>query len=305
MKGFVIHMILLTMILSAACIRKAEDMSGPTIGTLDIMADENIMEIVQQQEEIFERNYKYARLNVTYTNEYDLFDLFLADSTDVIFSTRSLRDDEKAYLSSQAALARETVFATGAIAFITNPSYPDTAYTYERLLGMMQDSSSGKRFIIENVKSGISALVLEWLDRKELPGHVYALQSKKEVLDYVKEYNNAIGLIDYSDISDSDSQFTREVLANYNLLAISRPVDSLQMGYLRPFQYNLQERKYPFTRDLYFISKTGHTDVGTGFVSFICGEIGQKIVLKAGLLPKFQSARYIEIYPTPDIKVVK
>jgi phosphate transport system substrate-binding protein len=56
---------------------------------------------------------------------------------------------------------------------------------------------------------------------------------------------------------------------------------------------------------LYFISKTGREDVGIGFASFICGEIGQKIILKAGLLPKFQSERNIELNYTNDIKVVK
>jgi phosphate transport system substrate-binding protein len=111
--------------------------------------------------------------------------------------------------------------------------------------------------------------------------------------------------VDYSDISDSDDAFTKEVLNHIKLLGITRPADSIQAGFVQPFQYNLQDKKYPFTRDLYFISKTGKDDVGTGFTSFICGDIGQKIILKAGLLPKFQSERTIEISRTNDIKIVK
>ena len=88
-------------------------------------------------------------------------------------------------------------------------------------------------------------------------------------------------------------------------MGVTRPADSTQMGFVQPYQYNLQDRKYPFTRDLYFISKTGREDAGIGFASFICGEIGQKIILKAGLLPKFQSERTIELNYTNDIKVVK
>jgi hypothetical protein len=45
--------------------------------------------------------------------------------------------------------------------------------------------------------------------------------------------------------------------------------------------------------------------VGIGFASFIAGEIGQKIILKAGLLPRYQSERVLEIGPVEDIKVVK
>ena len=147
--------------------------------------------------------------------------------------------------------------------------------------------------------------MLSILKTEKLPAHFYALNTKQEVLDYVGTHDQAIGIVDYCDISDSDSAFTKDVLRKIKLLAITRPADSTQAGFVQPFQYNLQDRKYPFTRDLYFISKTGKDDVGTGFTSFICGEIGQKIILKAGLLPKFQSERTIEISRTNDIKVVK
>ena len=143
------------------------------------------------------------------------------------------------------------------------------------------------------------------IDKDELPKHMYALESKKEVMDYVKSHENAIGIVDISDISDSDDQQAKDLLDSIELLGISRPIDSIQSGFVKPFQYNLQDRKYPFTRDLYIISRTGKSDVGTGFASFITGEIGQKIVLKSGLLPKYQSERVLEIRNSSDIKVIK
>jgi phosphate transport system substrate-binding protein len=170
---------------------------------------------------------------------------------------------------------------------------------------MMGDASSGVNFVIENVKSGITAEVLRLINKSELPGHFYALASKKEVLAYVEAHDNAIGIIDYVDIGDSDSAFTRDVLAQIHLIGISRPQDSIQAGFVKPFQYNLQDSKYPFTRELYMINNTGKSDVGIGFASFVCGEIGQKIVLKAGLLPKFQTERNLEFNNTGDIKVIK
>ena len=66
--------------------------------------------------------------------------------------------------------------------------------------------------------------------------------------------------------------------------AAVRPKDSVQYGFLHPYQYNLQDRRYPYTRDIYYISRSGKSDLGLGFASFIAGEIGQKIILKAGLL---------------------
>ena len=280
-------------------------MVGPTIGSLDIIADESIKDIVQQEEEIFERTYKYARLNITYLNEYDMFRRFFTDSVDMIMTTRALTKEEMDRFHKQNVYPRQYAFAKGAIALITNKNQPDTVYTYEEMIRMFGTPVNDKVFIIENAKSGITNVVLGLIEKTKLPGHFYALESKKDVLDYVMKHDNAIGLVDWSDLSDSDDPLTKEVLNTIYLVGVSRPLDSIQHGFVKPYQYNLQDDLYPFTRELYCISKTGMTDVGTGFASFISGEIGQKIILKAGLLPKFQSERILEIRNTTDIKVVK
>ncbi len=280
-------------------------MEGPTIGKLTILADESIKDIVMQEEEIFEREYPYAHLDIRYTNEFDLFSTLLVDSIDVIICTRSLKDDELKYLQQRNSLPKTYPFATSAIAFIRNKQSQDTTLTYEQLFTLFRNEDAGVNFVIENVKSGISGEILRLLNTEKLPAHFYALPSKKEVLEYVQAHDNAIGIIDYSDISDTDNSYTAQVLASIHLMGITRPADSTQFGFVKPFQYNLQDWKYPFTRELYVISNTGKSDLGVGFASFICGEIGQKIILKAGLLPKYQTERQIEINQTADIKVVE
>lgn len=305
MKRYTAHILFFLLLMTLACVKKTTDMEGPTMGTLDIVADESLKYITEQEEEIFERFYPYAHINITYTNEHDMFSMFLADSVDVIITGRRLTDEETAFLAERQAIPRHFPFATGAIAFIANKNAPDSTYTYEKLLSLLSDESSGKLFVIENVKSGITREILQLIKRDDLPGHFYALPGKQGVLDYIGEHDNAIGIVDYSDFSDSDSPFTREVLKSITLLGISRPQDSVQYGFAQPYQYNLQDRKYPFTRELYFINNTGKTDVAIGFASFICGEIGQKIVLKAGLLPEYQTERNLEFKNSADIKVIK
>lgn len=305
MNTYCLYILLICTCLSSACVKKAEEMTGPTMGTLSIIADESLKDIVQQEEEIFERNYKYAKLNITYANEYDMFSKFLADSMDAIITTRSLTKEELDYFEQIHIYPRQSSFAKGALAFITNKHQTDTTFAYEQILQMFNDPANGKVFIIENAKSGITNVILHLLGKDKLPGHFYALGSKQEVLDYLAGHDEAIGIIDWSDVSDSDSGLTKMILNSIHVVGISRPLDSIQHGFVTPFQYNLQDDLYPFTRELYFISKTGMTDVGTGFASFIAGEIGQKIILKAGLLPKYQSERLIEIRNTSDIKVIK
>lgn len=305
MKRFNAYILLLLFSATFGCVKKAEDIEGPTMGSLRMLADESIKDIVEQEEEIFERFYPYAHLDITYTNEYDMFNRLLEDSVDLIMSTRMLTSEETDFLKKRQSAPIHYPYATSAIAFIGNRNVADTSYTFEKMVSMLGDTASGKIFVIENVKSGITQQILQLINKPDLPGHFYALASKKEVFEYIKAHDNAIGIIDYVAIGDSDSAFTREVLTQVNLLALSRPQDSIQYGFLKPYQYNLQDRKYPLTRELYVINNTGKSDVGIGFASFICGEIGQKIVLKAGLLPKYQTERNLEFKNSADIKVVK
>ncbi len=280
-------------------------MTGPTIGKLNILADENLKYIIEQEEDIFERTYKYADVNIHYLPEFELVKTFMDDSFKTAIISRALTNEERQFFIDRGVTPREFPFATSALAFITSGQPKDTAYTYEQMMLFWKTPESGKIFVIENAKSGIAYEVMRLLETNTLPSHFYALKDKNEVIKYLSEHENAIGIVDWSDISDSDNANAKNIMAGVNLLGISRPVDSIQNGYIKPYQYNLQDRQYPLTRDLYFISTTGMSDVGMGFATFIAAEIGQKIILKAGLLPKYQYERIIEIGETEDVKVIK
>ena len=56
-------------------------------------------------------------------------------------------------------------------------------------------------------------------------------------------------------------------------------------NYYAPTQNNIAEGKYPLARDLYIINGQGYSGLGMGFASFVAGDIGQRIILKSGLLP--------------------
>lgn len=301
------HLLYISVIsgLLISCAQSPEKMVGPTIGSIDIVADQSIRYIVEQEENIFERTYKHANINISYLPEFDIFKLFMADSIKVIMTTRQLTEEEMNYFDQRQSHPVQTVFATGALAFLVSKTSADTTYTYEEMISMFNNKEEGKLFVIENAKSGITHEVLDLIDTTGLPSHFYALDSKDKVIDYVLAHENAIGIVDLSDISDTDSPLAKEMLTEIELVGITRPVDSIQYGFVKPYQYNLQDNKYPFLRNLYIISRTGRSDVSSGFASFVAGEIGQKIILKSGLLPIYQSERILEIRNISDIKVVK
>jgi phosphate transport system substrate-binding protein len=277
-------------------------MVGPTIGQLNILADENIREIISQEEQIFERMYKYAHLDITYLPANELTRRLLEDSAAAIIATRYLTDEEKEWLESQNHIARQYPFAATAIAFILQKELPDTNYSYETMLNLLRNKEAGKVFVIENMRSGIAEELMKHMKVQEIPSHVFAVQGQDGVQEYVLNNSQAIGVIDWSDISDSDEAYTKSFLDKVNVIGIRPPADSSSQDYIKPYQYNLGT--YPFIRDLVFISTTGRTDVGTGFASFLTGDVGQKIILKAGLFPKFQTERTLELKGISDIRVI-
>lgn len=284
---------------------KPEEMISPTTGHITILADESLKEIVEQEKEVFESTYKYAKLLIRYDSEYHNFNAFFEDSADVLFATRGLTSQESEFFRLKKIFPRQVHFASGALAFVVAKDSRDTAFTYENFTGLMKDSTQGKRFVIENNQSGIANQIMQITGTQRLPAHFFAQSTKANVIDYVLLHPESIGVLDYTEMSDSDAPQTREILNKIQLIAVTRPKDSIQNGYLKPYQYNLQDKMYPFTRELYFIGKTGMNDVSTGFIAFIAGDIGQKIILKAGLLPTFQSERWIELKSGTKPKVEK
>jgi phosphate transport system substrate-binding protein len=277
-------------------------MQNVTLGTKEIYCDESLMKIISQQESVFEDAYKYSVINIQYKSEKEVLKSFIADSTDVIIISHALDSNIIKNFKKKNIFPRQYKFGKSAIAFITNLSNPKDKYTYDEILGILTNSKSETTFAIENEGSGIALEMMNHLKTNKLGTNVYALKSKESIIDWLDKNKSGIGLIDWSELSDSDDVPAQDLLKKVKLIAIK--TDSTNGEYVKPFQGNLNGL-YPFTRDLYFIRKFGVTDVGLGFASFICEERGQKIMLKAGLLPEYQTERWVEFKGLKSVKVVE
>jgi phosphate transport system substrate-binding protein len=84
----------------------------------------------------------------------------------------------------------------------------------------------------------------------------------------------------------------QEYVNKINVLEVK---DTNNTNYYSPTQNNIAEGKYPLARDLYIINCQGYSGLGMGFASFIAGDIGQRIVLKSGLVPVTFPSRKLHI----------
>ena len=79
------------------------------------------------------------------------------------------------------------------------------------------------------------------------------------------------------------------------MVSLSEEETATEDNAYAPYQAYLQLKKYPLARMLYIVSGEARSGLGTGFASWALSEKGQRIVLKAGLLPATMPVRVVQI----------
>ncbi|MFM8431185.1 MAG: PstS family phosphate ABC transporter substrate-binding protein [Bacteroidota bacterium] len=280
----------------------------PTSGSVQILADECHQPLVDVELDTFMKLYKYAIVRPTYLPEQQVFDKLLHNDTfRVAVVSRELNEQEKKHFESISYYPRTTKVAVDALALILNPANPDTQLTYAEVGEMISgsrifwkkekgQSADSIRIVFDRSGSANARLLKErFLNEKDFPTNCYALNSNKEVIDYVSKTKGAVGVIGVNWISDRHDPEVESFLSKVKIAEISNPEDSTTTTYYGPYQAYIALKKYPLTRDVYVISREGRNGLGTGFASFFAGDQGQRLVRMCGLLPATMPVRIINI----------
>jgi len=92
----------------------------PTRGNIKIAVDESYQLLVDAELYTFQSTYKDAKVSPIYLPEDSILKLFLEDSVRVIITSRKLTENEEAYLKGKSYIAKTTLIAHDALAFIVN-----------------------------------------------------------------------------------------------------------------------------------------------------------------------------------------
>lgn len=107
----------------------------------------------------------------------------------------------------------------------------------------------------------------------------------------MKNNPSALGIISVNWVSDKQDSISERFLESVRIMEVGTD----PKNFCKPYQGYIAERSYPFCRDVYMISRETFSGLGTGFVSFVAGDQGQRIILKSGLVPATMPVRLIEI----------
>ncbi len=281
----------------------------PTSGEITISVDESFKPIVETQVNTYEGIYKRADITDNYKSEGEVVKDLLNDSVRVAILSRELTKEEVAVVEAKKRVPRTTKLAIDAVAIIVNRNNPDSLLTVAELESIFKGNTSSWTqlnknsklkditIVFDNNNSGTARYVKDsLLAGKALPKNTFAASSHKDLIDYVEENENALGVIGVNWISDFDDSTVVGFQKRIKVVGVSAdPNPRTTESYYQPFQAYIAQGTYPLRRYLYIINTTGRAGLGTGFASFIAGDKGQRIILKSGLVPATMPVRVVGI----------
>ena len=279
----------------------------PTSGDIRISVDESYKLLIDAEISTFTAFYHYANITAEYKPEYDVISDFINDSVKVIVTNQKPTEDQVEYLRGQQVNVRTTTFAYDALAIIINRDNPDTLLEYSTIEDIFhgkitnwkeinpESGLNGIPVIFDHTKSGNVRYFKEKFEiAGNLPDNFYAVNNNEEVINYISRNKNGVGIISVNWISDKDDSLSMSFISKIKVVAVTHPY----MGrntYYRPYQGSIYDKSYPFTREVYIVSRETFNGLGSGFISWIAGEKGQRIVLKSGLVPATMPIRLIQV----------
>lgn len=263
-------------------------------GETTILVDETVKPLIEDQIAVFESTYNKAKIVLEAKSEKEVIQAFLKDTSRIVVLSRELSTDETKVFEQLKIKPKTTKIATDAIALISNKKDPDTLIAMKDVVAFLKGGTQTKikGLVFDNPNSSTVRYITALAGVKQVPQKgVYSFKSNEEVVKFVAENDGMIGIVGVNWLLQPTVNI-KDYLTNINVLSVK---GLNKNSYFAPTQNNLAEGTYPLARDLFIINCQGYSGLGMGFASFLAGEIGQRIVLKSGMLPTTMPGRKILI----------
>lgn len=310
---------------TTGCLRYDKKGNSHTTGTTTIVCDNTFQNIMQQEVDVFEYQYPEAHILARYATQTEALDSLMSLNTKTIIISRDLTDREKQIIKNKNRTARSSKIAVDAVALIVNPANPVGKLSTKEIAQILSGESAdwndiqptdlGKISVVFDDKSSSMVTYMRdsLLNGRELGPNCYAQGSIPAVFKAVKDNKNAIGVVGVSwittDMASADmtqKDLAEQVLGDdpvegatltddVKVLAIYRPENDDVKAY-KPYQQYIFDGKYPLFRQIWMITTGASGSLAGGFYSFVTGTIGQKIIMKTGIMPaRAQRIQVVEL----------
>ena len=265
-------------------------------------ADESLSPIINEELDIFNMKNKRDSIYPLYISEQEAVEKLMNQEVLLVFTTRRLTPNEEETLKQMKYRPTCTELAYDALALIVNKANPDTLITVDTFRKIMAgevtqwselnpESKMGKiKVAFDNPKSGTLRYVVDSImqgKQVKTDGNVKAAMTSAEVVEYVENNKNAIGVVGSIWLNDQRDTTNLTYNRNITVMKVGRAKEALRENTYKPSQWNIAYNYYPFIRTIYAICiDPRSTGVARAFKNFCwLPNPGQLIFFNAGLFP--------------------
>lgn len=311
MKQSIILIVFILAVAATSCNRNktVERLDTTKTGEATVVCDDCFSPFIREEANVFEAMNQEATINLQFTNEVDALNMLFKDSVRLIVAARDLTPKELQSLKDKKLVPRSAKIAVDGVALIINKQNKDSLITIEEfqkiLSGQIRtwnDLRSGSGLstidvIFDNANSSTVRYVQDSISKGPIKSkNVFAKQNNQAVLDYVAKTPNALGIIGVNWVSNPDDSTRNSFISKIRVMSVSPYDVAEEANSYPPYPAYLMMEKYPFFRNIYMIITDPPGYLPSGFMNFVGGDRGQRIILKSGLVPATRPMRLVNVH---------
>lgn len=273
-----------------------------------IGVDETLSPVIGQQLAVFNGLNPEAEIEPVFVSDRELFSLLMADSVRLVVATRELTLRQLDSLKDRKMKPRTQRLACDGIALIVNRANPDSMIGVPALRDVMAgkitrwEELSGRghsplgeiQVVFDHPNSSTLRFIADSVMRGEnLSGSLRALETNAAVVDYVAANPGALGVVGVNWIKNPGDSTQLGFDPRITVMAVGTEKEVTEDNTFKPYPAFLNNGSYPLRRDVFIIITDSYGTLPSGFVKFAAGDAGQRIILKAGLVPGTRPTREV------------
>jgi phosphate transport system substrate-binding protein len=261
-------------------------------GSMQVGVDETVLPLFLENVEVFESSYYNATIVPQPAAEVHAINALIKGETNFAVLARKLTAEENQSFEQRSIKPYIYPIAYDGIVLVTNNASVDTSFTVADVIALLKGNrAKNVKLVFDNVNSSVLRYFKDLGAVDKIAGnYVEALTSSEEVLKEVANSVDKIGLISFNQYLYLKSSFTE--MDKIRILSVLNDSGG-KRRYVKPSQASLSTDEYPLKREIFVLNYQPNFGLGIGFSAFLTGDRGQRIVLKAGLLPATMPGREI------------
>jgi len=289
--------LLFSFLLVASCTTKQETESvkqHPSIDSFTVLCDPSWESILRTFIVTYEGLNPTRKVNLLVKPESECIADLINSRYNTVFVSRDFTEQEMNLLKQKQWRVNNDTLCYDGIAWIAPKSFPQDSLSVNDIKQLFQTGKlNGTTYSIQLNSSGssIANYLTAYFGVPPSTAHIYTGGSDEQIINSVAQHTQSLAGISSGWLVNLEDKKHRAYLASIKIVKV---IDTKSNVAFSPFQNDLALNSYPFKRVLRVLNNDANTGLGTAFASFLIGNRGQRVFLKAGLLPFKMPAREIE-----------